>query len=345
VTSDGSRYDQADWAADMAEHLPPADLRQLARAAADGVAAVRALRAATAAPVLRNACDQLLAQLASADPSFLAGSLAGAASTVERAHRHQSVDVVWTGPESEVTTGRLTAATVIDLISEARQEILLVSFAIQRERLIKTALAEASARGVLITLVSETHADNRSYGAESTPFPTLDAIRLHWPKALRPRGAALHAKIIVVDDRIALVGSANLTTPAMEANLECGILIRGGPHPRAIRDHITSLTMAGSLRRQLGSPYGRNATFGLSQLLRYPTEARHRSRRGWTGIRTPFVDRDEAGLDRFQATEEPDNLVLPADPIGRCACLVVDIERRILRRVGIKSIIDSQVAT
>ena len=39
--------------------------------------------------------------------------------------------------------------------------------------------------------------------------------------------------------------------PAREDNLECGILIRGGPHPRAIRDHITGLHAAGSLRRLL----------------------------------------------------------------------------------------------
>jgi phosphatidylserine/phosphatidylglycerophosphate/cardiolipin synthase-like enzyme len=241
--------DDADWASDVAEHLPPSDVRQLARAAAEGAPAVRTLRAATAAPVLRSACDQLIARLTSADPAFLAGSLAGAASAVERGHRHQSVEVVWTGPESEVTTSRLTAAAVVDLISEAQQEILLVSFAVQRERLIKAALEAASARGVSITLVTETHADNRSYSAESTPFPGLDAIRLHWPKAQRPRGASLHAKIIVVDDRVALVGSANLTSTAMEANLECGILIRGGPQPRAIRNHVTDLYVTGCLRR------------------------------------------------------------------------------------------------
>jgi phosphatidylserine/phosphatidylglycerophosphate/cardiolipin synthase-like enzyme len=59
----------------------------------------------------------------------------------------------------------------------------------------------------------------------------------------------LHAKIIVVDDRVALVGSANLTGRAMGDNLECGILIRGGKQPRAIRDHVVSLYMAGRLRR------------------------------------------------------------------------------------------------
>jgi phosphatidylserine/phosphatidylglycerophosphate/cardiolipin synthase-like enzyme len=53
----------------------------------------------------------------------------------------------------------------------------------------------------------------------------------------------------VVDDQVALVGSANLTSRAMESNLECGILIRGGPQPRAIRDHITGLNAAGVLLR------------------------------------------------------------------------------------------------
>ena len=73
-------------------------------------------------------------------------------------------------------------------------------------------------------------------------------MRLHWPSAQRPLGAALYAKIIVVDDRIVLVGSANLTSRAMEANLECGILICGGPQPRIIRDHIFGLRAVGILR-------------------------------------------------------------------------------------------------
>jgi phosphatidylserine/phosphatidylglycerophosphate/cardiolipin synthase-like enzyme len=116
-----------------------------------------------------------------------------------------------------------------------------VSFAAQTEPLITAALDAASARGVSITLLLESHADNPAYVPAGTPFADLDAIRLHWPSAKRPPGAALHAKIIVVDDRIALVGRANLTGRAMETNLECGILIRGGRHPRAIRGHIFKL--------------------------------------------------------------------------------------------------------
>ena len=49
--------------------------------------------------------------------------------------------------------------------------------------------------------------------------------------------------------RIAMVGSANLTSRAMDSNLECGFLISGGPGPRAIRDHITELQARGYLVR------------------------------------------------------------------------------------------------
>jgi cardiolipin synthase len=241
--------DTADWAARNAERLPPADVRQLSDAAARGVSAVHELRTTTASPVLRNICEQLASRVAGAEPGYVAGLLAGAARAVERAHRRQTVTVVWTGPESHVTSSRLTAATVVDLISEARAEILLVSYATQTEPVISTALHDAAARGVAITMLAERHADNPSYTAASTPFPGLEALRLHWPTASRPPGASLHAKIIVIDDRIALVGSANLTSRAMETNLECGILIRGGPQPRAIRDHMMDLHATRYLRR------------------------------------------------------------------------------------------------
>jgi cardiolipin synthase len=223
-----SAWDAADWASCTAERLPPGDLSELSRAAADGSPAVRRLRAQTPAPVLRDACDQLLTRLASGDPRYLAGLLVGATRAIERGRLHQSLSIVWTGPESGITTGRLTAATVIDLIAEAQREILLISYATRAEPAISAALSAAAQRGVEITLLVERHADNPYVSAE-TPFRGLDAIRLHWPHGQRRPGASLHAKVIVVDDRIALVGSANLTSRAMETNLECGILIRGGP--------------------------------------------------------------------------------------------------------------------
>jgi len=241
--------DNAGWASRVAEHLPAADVNRLANAAAHGPAAVRALRGQAGAAVLRNACDELLAKLSEQNAGYLAGLLAGAAEAIGRARQNQSLHVVWTGPETGSGAGRLTAATVIDLIGQAHREILIVSYATHSEPAIKAALTAAVARGIEITILAERHEDNPGYTATGTPFPGLRALRLRWPASRRPAGASLHAKIIVVDDQVALVGSANFTARGMESNLECGFLKRGGPEPRAIRDHIAELQARGDLER------------------------------------------------------------------------------------------------
>ncbi len=243
-----ARPSDVDWASRIAERLPEADVLRLAAAAASGAGAVHALRAQAPGPV-RDACDQVIAQLGGQVPAFAAGALLGAAAAVRRARARQSLDVVWTGPESGISTSRLTAATVTGLVSAARHEILLVSYATQAEPALEEALAGAARRRVEIVLVAERHADNPGYHGPDLPFPGIPATRLSWPAGRRPPGASLHAKAIVVDDEIALVTSANLTSRAMEANLECGILIRGGPQPRAIRDHVHALWSLGQLRR------------------------------------------------------------------------------------------------
>ncbi len=73
------------------------------------------------------------------------------------------------------------------------------------------------------------------------PFPGLDAVRLCWPAGVRPPGASLHAKLLVIDDYSALIGSANITGAALGKNLECGLLVRGGDAARSLRQHVASL--------------------------------------------------------------------------------------------------------
>jgi phosphatidylserine/phosphatidylglycerophosphate/cardiolipin synthase-like enzyme len=247
--SGAAREDDAAWASRLAEQLPAGDIRSLAAAAASGVTAVRIARGQAGAAVLRNTCDELLSRLLVGNPAYISGLLAGAGQAMERARRRERFDVVWTGPETGKGAGRLTAATIVELISQARKEILIVSYATHGEPAIDTALAAAADRGVEITIVAERHQDNPAYTATGVPFPGLKALRLRWPPDRRPPGASLHAKIIVVDDQVALVGSANFTTRAMESNLECGFLRRGGPEPRAIREHIAELQACGYLHR------------------------------------------------------------------------------------------------
>lgn len=234
-------------ACSLAERLPANDLEALTAAATEGRSGLLELRAATPAAVVRAACDDLLTVLPRTTPGLLAGMLAGAAGAVASRRRRQRVQIVWTGPPSGVNTGRLTAAVVTELIDSARREILLVSFATHSEPTINQALERAVARGVEVTLLLERHEDNPHYTGPTHPLPHLPATRLAWPASQRPAGAALHAKVVVIDQQTALIGSANLTSFALEHNVECGVLIHGGPQPGEITNHVRQLVALGHL--------------------------------------------------------------------------------------------------
>lgn len=233
----------------LALELPVTDIEELSRASAEGAVGLGRMRSRAGSPALRSACGALMGQIETCSPAFLAGALAGSAAALEHQHREQSIEVVWTGPESGVDTGRLTAAVVADLIDSARSELLLVSYATQSEPRIADALLASIDRGVDVTCLLERNADNAAFSGSGHAFGGLGVRRLSWPMANRPAGGALHAKVIVVDAEAALVGSANITGRAMESNLECGILIRGGPQPVAIREHIWNLVHRGVLEQ------------------------------------------------------------------------------------------------
>ncbi len=232
-------------AAELSATLPDADVRRLAEATAAGRLAVQSLRVEAAGAQVRAACASVLAL----DPwpgDTMTGALLGALQAHARARR-EAVDVVWTGPDSEIGTSRLTSAVVVDLISSARSDVLLVGYAVHTEPSVADALGKAVDRGVAVTLLLERAADNPSFRGYGAAFPDLPATRWCWPAEARPARASLHAKVLVVDAEAALIGSANVTGAALEHNLECGLLLRGGPHPRAVREHVLSLHRLGIL--------------------------------------------------------------------------------------------------
>lgn len=234
-------------AALLAAQLPARDVLVLAERAELGPDALADLQATAGSPALRDACQQVIDCLVAHKPEYVAGCLAGAAAGTGLASRGQTVDVVWTGPASEVDTMRLTSAVVAELIAMARADLLLVSYATFPEHEVVSALKAACGRGIDVTMVVERQVDNPRYTASEDGLTDLPVRRVVWPQANRPPGAALHPKLVVVDKNVALVGSANLTGRAFSTNLECGVLIRGGPAPRAISDHIWSLVHAGVL--------------------------------------------------------------------------------------------------
>lgn len=238
--------DPVDLAVELGRVLPPADVRALAIAARAGWPAVRQMRADAGGVGVRTACARLVASVStSEDRLVFAGALLA---TLQPDPRSAALDVVWSGPHTNAATGRLTSAVVVELIGQARNDIVLVGYAVHNERSVVQALTEAQSRGVTITLVLERHIDNAHYSGTTTPFSGLKAVRLAWPAGVRLNGASLHAKILLIDGRSALIGSANITDAAFARNIECGLLIRGGSEPAAIAAHLRELRGSGILK-------------------------------------------------------------------------------------------------
>ena len=98
---------------------------------------------------------------AGASPLIVAGALRGAAAA-DRRHRGSSVDVVWTGRNSEITTSRVTAAAISEMLDAAIIEVLVIGYAVHDDPLVSDALARATQHNVGITLLLEREIDTRA---------------------------------------------------------------------------------------------------------------------------------------------------------------------------------------
>ncbi|MGH3623028.1 MAG: DISARM system phospholipase D-like protein DrmC [Sciscionella sp.] len=179
---------------------------------------------------------------------FLRGLAAGYA-----AHAASiSVQTVWSGPSSHAVPVRATAQALIQVVTEATGELLLMTYSAKPHQPLREALVAAVARGVTVTVVVETlqGAGSALAGAEpAAAFSTVGGIQLwHWPVSRRTEaGSKMHAKLAVADRRILLVSSANLTQSGVAKNIEAGTLIRGGNAPVRAAEHIAELKASGVL--------------------------------------------------------------------------------------------------
>lgn len=237
--------DLVELALTWCRQLPKAFVQELADAARTGPDACSRLMRSASGPESRAAAQRARQVARDGDGPYLAGLVDG--------YRTGSRDVadvqpVWTGPTSSVAGARLTVAVINDLIATATHELLLVSYAAYPPADLSAALRAAADRGVEVTMLLERpeDEDNPSWDGPSSAFSNLQVTRLSWPASARPPSASMHAKVLVVDRQVALVGSANLTAAAFGRNLECGLLVRGGSVPARIAEHVLS---AEGLRR------------------------------------------------------------------------------------------------
>ncbi len=254
-----------DAAVELALTLPPAQMEALIRAIAEEPAPLspqgrtRVLRAVPLQPFHLAAVQFLDAwQLASSElsPATVLLLLRTALRTARRVREGVQVKLVWTGPETHSIPLRRTEEALLDVIHAARENLLIVSFAVYKAQAIMQALTTTLDRGVQVRICLE--APEPSDGRMS--YDTLTALgqvgrraRVYvWPREQRPLGpngkpGSLHAKIAVADADHLFISSANLTDYAMHLNMEMGVFISGGSLPHRVREHFQELIRAGVL--------------------------------------------------------------------------------------------------
>jgi cardiolipin synthase len=162
---------------------------------------------------------------------------------VDRSH---AVDTVWTGPEVAGSMTRRTEAVVSEIITGAKQELMivgywLVSSTIQVRELIDLLVEKAKA-GVKVRFIfdpAEREKSTDNFAALNNRWPNnlVDSPReiFTWSEGMGrivsesgvEYDRKLHAKVIVADRHDALVTSANLTHAGLLQNLEMGFRVKG----------------------------------------------------------------------------------------------------------------------
>jgi phosphatidylserine/phosphatidylglycerophosphate/cardiolipin synthase-like enzyme len=167
----------------------------------------------------------------------------------QEARRNPHLELVVSGPGSKSIKARRTEQVLLKWIGKATREILLVTYALYMYDDLRQALAAAIARGVEVTVLTEDPQDDPGFKWNPTKeLAGLIVQRLRWPADERPEnGAALHAKVAVIDGSTAFITSANLTKRAAGDNLEAGVLIRGGDIPERLIAHVRELRKQGRL--------------------------------------------------------------------------------------------------
>jgi phosphatidylserine/phosphatidylglycerophosphate/cardiolipin synthase-like enzyme len=180
------------------------------------------------------------------------------AAVSEQAHReHQSVELVWTGPDVGVVPLRRTEQVMLQVIENATQRLTVVSYAVYNIPHICDALLRAAARGLAIRVVVESPDRLEGQNTYSTlaalgPSVAKQCEVYLWPLANRAtdevgKPGLLHVKCAVADGRWLFLSSANLTEYAFTLNMELGVLIYGGSLPSQVEAHFDRMIQTGVL--------------------------------------------------------------------------------------------------
>lgn len=221
--------------------LPLHDLEALLRAVQRGNVDCPVTEAALLAAGFGNRASQAAVALAGANQAGVEAALRAA--IAERMYRPPPrLELVWTGPETPTSATRDTSVVVRRLFEGARESVIVAGYSFDHgEDIFRPLYDGMKLYGVRVSfyLDIEGTADTASqadayararideFFIENWPFghPLPDVFYDPRTAVKGPPWASLHAKCVVVDQRITLIGSANFTERGQERNVEAGVLI------------------------------------------------------------------------------------------------------------------------
>ncbi len=214
------------------------------------------------------------------------------------------VALVWSGTEVLAGRSRDTAVVVQELFREARDSVLVASYALDTGSKAEALFGLLAARmdvepDLHVRLFLNVHRKHRdetsdvvllrefadAFCNEVWPGTRLPEV-FHDPRSLAIDGtkrACLHAKCVVIDEDRALITSANFTEAAHERNIEAGTVITDAIHARALKAQFDTLVDHGALKRvpgieklcaQCGKPMQRLRTVFESGEVKFTYECR-----------------------------------------------------------------------
>ena len=137
--------------------------------------------------------------------------------------------VVGTGPDRR--QGSISDC-MVTMIHAAREKLTITTPYYVPDAALDAAIRTAARRGVEVTMIVPEHNDSMVVGATSEGFfygLTSAGVRL---MLFQP--GLIHAKIITVDGRMAMIGSANMDRRSFELNYEMNLLAYGGDLAQAL---------------------------------------------------------------------------------------------------------------
>lgn len=171
-----------------------------------------------------------------------------------------SLELIWTGPRNFPTTFRRTDQALLELIEDAKDNLLIVSFAVYKARPIIDAIEKAIMRNVNVLICLEDSNGGQGKLSFSEVKAFSDSIFklasfYTWPIENRPLTAdgkfgSLHAKIAVADQQKVFISSANLTDFAMDLNMEMGVVINDLRLAVQISELFTNLIATRQLKKK-----------------------------------------------------------------------------------------------